>query len=468
MENRRYILNMPWSFRGWKLLPYAVQSLYYPKTEFFGTEDWKMFSACDGQTDICWSELNEDAKQKYEHWQKSGFIHLAREGEKLDPEQEYRFYPARFKQSVQWSITGRCNYWCKHCFMSAPHAAQGEPSWDQLMTMLDAFQRCGIKCVNLTGGEPMVRKDFWQLVEEIHARDIIIPTLYSNGLLITDRFLDELEKRNMRPDFQFSFDGVGWHDWMRGIPGAEKTVLDAMRRCHERGLRTNATMVIFKDNRNSLRETVNLLAAVGCASLKTGIATPAGEWKQHPEHYLTQAELYETYLDYIPQYFEDGAPVSLALDGFFMHDKYSEKQFSPMEKGIPEKDFPKALMCGHVRRELYVSPKGNVLPCMSMVGSPIEEQFPNILETPLEEILNDGSYYMNAINWRVSDYLEHNPECRTCRYRTECCGGCRAQAVFVNPTDYLARDPVTCEYYLGGWMEKKNELLSKLNIVQTY
>ena len=51
MDNaaRRYILTPAWSFRGWKKLPYAVQSLYYPKTEFFGEADWKLFSACDGQ-----------------------------------------------------------------------------------------------------------------------------------------------------------------------------------------------------------------------------------------------------------------------------------------------------------------------------------------------------------------------------------------------------------------------------------
>ena len=44
MDNaaRRYILTPAWSFRRWKKLPYAVQSLYYPKTEFFGEADWKL------------------------------------------------------------------------------------------------------------------------------------------------------------------------------------------------------------------------------------------------------------------------------------------------------------------------------------------------------------------------------------------------------------------------------------------
>ena len=461
-EIRRYILTPDWSLRGWKKLPYAVQSLVFPKTEFFTEEDWALFSACNGQTNIDWAKLTDAQRGRYEHWETGGFIHRAGEGDRLHPEQEYRFYPSRFKQGVQWSVTGRCNFRCKHCFMSAPYAAQGEPSWDELMTMLDAFQRCGIKCVHLTGGEPLVRRDFWALVDEILSRNILIPTLYSNGLLITDDFLDELAKRGLRPNIRFSFDGAGWHDWMRGVPGAEQTVLDALDRCRERGIRTSATMVVFWDNRNAIRRTANLLAAHGCSSLKTGAAAPAGEWKQYPEHYLTQADLYQAYLDYIPQYFEDGCPLSLSLDGFFVHDNPSGRQFSPIQKAVAEKDFGRKLMCGHVRRELYVSPKGNVLPCMSMVDGPIEAQFSNMLQTPLEDILDDGSFYMDAINFRVSDFMEHNPACKTCKYRTDCCGGCRAQAVFAHPTDYMAIDPVTCEYYKGGWMDKKNELLSRL------
>ena len=77
MEKRRYILTPAWSFRGWKLLPYAVQSLFFPRTEFFGTEDWQLFSACDGQRDINWAELTEAQRKKYEHWEKNGFIRTA-------------------------------------------------------------------------------------------------------------------------------------------------------------------------------------------------------------------------------------------------------------------------------------------------------------------------------------------------------------------------------------------------------
>ena len=99
---------------------------------------------------------------------------------------------------------------------------------------------------------------------------------------------------------------------------------------------------------------------------------------------------------------------------------------------------------------------------MSMVGGPVEEQFPNMLETPLEDILDRDSLYMDIVNFRISDFMAHNPECQACEYRTACCGGCRAIAVRDHPTDYLAKDPVACEYFKGGWKDKKDEVLRSI------
>ena len=462
---RHYILSHNYALRGWKLLPYAVQYLHAPKTEFFTKEQWELFSACDGRTDIDWDALADEQKEMYANWEKSGFIRRCGPDERLRPYQEYRFYPARFKEKVQWSITGRCNYRCRHCFMSAPHAAQGEPSWEQLMTMLDAFERCGVRNLELTGGEPMFRRDFWDLVDEIHARGMAVPQLYSNGLLITDGFLDKLEERHMHPAIQFSFDGVGHHDWMRGAAGAERVVLDALERCRKRGFSTSVSMVVCRESIGSLRESVNLMASLGVRSMKVGNASPQGEWLDQPEHYLSQAELYEAFLEYIPHYFEDGMPLTLGLEGFFNYDVPAQKLSASQEKHISEDKFGRAMMCGHVRRGMYVSPKGNVLPCMSMVGGPIEEQFPNMLETPLEDILDRQSLYMDITSFRISDFMEHNPECRSCEYRTACGGGCRALAVRDHPTDYLSKDLDTCRYFRDGWKDKKEAVLKRIGVL---
>ena len=110
---------------------------------------------------------------------------------------------------------------------------------------------------------------------------------------------------------------------------------------------------------------------------------------------------------------------------------------------------------------MYVSPEGKVLPCMSMIGMPIESQFPNMLRTPLEEIL-DKSFYMKIVSFSIKDYMEHNPDCAECEYKNKCVGGCRAFAIRSTPDDYLGKDMWTCAYYKDGWMEKKNELLAQL------
>ena len=457
-----YILSEAYALRGWKLLPYAIQSLYRQNTEFFKKSEFELLKACDGHTLIDWENLTDEQRELYEHWEKCGFIRQSNGMEKLFPYQEYRFYPARFKEYVQWSITGRCNYKCRHCFMSAPNAAQGEPNFNQLMIMLDAFCRCGVHNIQLTGGEPMVRRDFWDLVDAIRERNLNIHTIYSNGLLVTDEFLDKLERRHLRPSIQFSFDGVGHHDWMRGIPGAEKTVLYALRRCQERKIPTSVSMVICKESANTIRETVNLMASLGVRSMKVGNATPLGEWRHEKEHFLTREELYTALLEYIPHYFEDGMPLSLGLEGFFNYNVLKKKLSFWYEKDIEEQYFDKALMCAHVRRGMYVSPKGAVLPCMSMVGGPIEEDFPNMLKTPLEDILDGDSAYMQITRSKVSDFMAHNPDCAKCEYKSGCCGGCRAVAVRDHPTDYLSKDLDTCHFFREGWKAKRDDLLRRI------
>ena len=166
-QSIRYLISEPYALRGWKRLPYAVQNLHTTETRFMGKEAFELLSSCNGIFPMEPQTLENWEKHTLEEWLESGLIRRAEPGEMLAPEQEYRFFPARFKEAVHWSVTGRCNYRCRHCFMSAPHAVQGEPSFEDCMRMLESFQRCGIRAIHLTGGEPLVRRDFWQLVDEI-------------------------------------------------------------------------------------------------------------------------------------------------------------------------------------------------------------------------------------------------------------------------------------------------------------
>jgi radical SAM protein with 4Fe4S-binding SPASM domain len=319
--------------------------------------------------------------------------------------------------------------------------------------------------VSITGGEPLVRSDFWEIVDELKRNQILISVIYSNGKLVTREFLEQLEKRGMHPELNMSFDGVGCHDWLRGVPGAEETAIEAFRLCREMGFSTSAEFCLHRGNRDSLRETVKLLGSLGVRGLKVGPVVEVGEWADFGAGMtLTQEEVYDTYLSYLPQFIEDGQPLLLQLSELFcsMPGGY----WIPGCKGVSESQVGNYCLCGHARTELYITAEGRWMPCMPMSGKDeLAKQFPGIKDTPLKDALND-SFYLSCIAKNLGEYFAHNPECAACPYRLDCASGCRGRAA--TEDDYMAVDREICIMYKGGYMERVKKLMEELQIPMVY
>ncbi|MFH1513375.1 MAG: radical SAM protein, partial [Bacillota bacterium] len=67
-------------------------------------------------------------------------------------------------QGAHWSVTGRCNLKCRHCYMNAPQG-QGELPLPAMARIARALCEGGATSVKLTGGEPFMRKDFFDLID---------------------------------------------------------------------------------------------------------------------------------------------------------------------------------------------------------------------------------------------------------------------------------------------------------------
>lgn len=119
-----------------------------------------MVYACDGRTDIHEDELTEKQKRTLKGLVDSGIAVPGDGTQTLEPWQEHKAFPAMYKRLVQWSITGCCNYHCRHCFMSAPDYRGGDLTAEQCVHILDELADCGIRAVELTGGEPLVSPHF--------------------------------------------------------------------------------------------------------------------------------------------------------------------------------------------------------------------------------------------------------------------------------------------------------------------
>ena len=305
-----------------------------------------------------------------------------------------------------------------------------------------------------------------ELVDALLSYRIRIAQIYTNGKLVDEKLLDQLEERGIRPEFNMSYDGTqGWHDWMRGVPGAGDAVLAAFDLCHERGFPTGAEMCLHQGNKHLLRESVSTLAAHHCESLKVNPVADTDTWERLGEdRSLTLEETFEVYLDYIPCFYEDGAPLGLHLGGFFMARPGSGDWTIPNIGKHPEERDPAAcasqVTCGHARQTLYLSPEARMLPCMALSSMPMQERYPLATEIGLRQGLSD-SEYLSLIDTRVSALWEHNPECAQCEHRGACAGGCRASALFTAPDDILSPDRAQCLILKGGYAARIRETVER-------
>lgn len=445
---------------GYDKLPYCIINRANGAVLFLQDEDeLHALNLADGQTDISSFIISPKLRELLLLAEKNGIVESTDVPSPIQPEQKYHRYQNRYIGRAHWSITGACNYKCRHCFLSAPEAKFGELSREVCLEIINQLAECGITQISLTGGEPLVRKDFLELVDVLCEKEIRITQIYSNGALVNENLLNALDSRGLHPEFNMSFDGIGWHNWMRGVPNAEEAVLRAFRLCHEKGFPTGAEMCLHKKNVHTLGESIKLLAGCGVDNLKVTPVVESGLWCDETDNTLESAELLEIYLAYIPQFFADGCPINLQLGGFFHCDRQGHWSCAGA-RGNGQPEVMQNCLCGSARNTMYISPDGRLLPCIPLSDSSIAKDFPNITEIGLKQGLCDSSY-LKHIDTRVKELMSHCDECANCKDQYICCGGCRASAILASG-DYLGKDPAMCEIFKGGYYDKLIALMKTI------
>ena len=168
---------------------------------------------------------------------------------------------AERKPIVVWNITRRCNLKCIHCYSdSDAREYPGELTWDQCTGVLDDLAQFGVPGVLLSGGEPLIHPQFFELASYARGKGLRL-TLSTNGTLI-DR---EAARRLKDPGFAYvgiSLDGIGaTHDHFRGRQGAfEKTVV-AFRHCKAVGQKVGLRLTLSTHNIADLDRILDFIEA---------------------------------------------------------------------------------------------------------------------------------------------------------------------------------------------------------------
>ena len=447
----KYILNENIALRSWRLIPYA----YYIKNDFAAKglkkEMFDLLLQCDGESEIPESEPLKEALKKR-------FIREAKQGEHLSDWQKYRSCDNRYMPKMNLQITAKCNYNCIHCFNAVDNAPLlSEMRFEQVLTLLDEAQECGVSAFTITGGEPMAHKRFSDIVREIYRRDMFIDELNTNGYYISQQTLDEFREIGCFPLIKISFDGVGYHDWMRGRAGAEKDALRAIRLCVDNGFRVMIQYNINRKNEPTILESLDLLDKMGVSRIRLICTTPAPRWEQNAagQSYTTE-EYFDASMKILEHYIRSPHRAELII--WQLGNVYPDRRaysLAPV-KNTTERYRDTLPLCKGTRGMIAVGANGQTYPCLQMSGWMDEHQWDlgNVFRDGLKSILQD-SKFLDCVCQTVKERAVQNGKCGSCQYFRYCFGGCPALGLLYSPRrSILDADPTKCLFFEKGYYEK--------------
>jgi heme d1 biosynthesis radical SAM protein NirJ len=164
---------------------------------------------------------------------------------------------------VIWNLIRRCNLACKHCYTtSADIDFPGELNTGEVFTVMDDLKDFGVRVLILSGGEPLLRPDIFDIALRAKALGFYVG-LSSNGTLITKRNIEAIEAVGF--DYVgVSLDGMGkTHDDFRRSPGSFDRSLEGVRLCRERGLKVGLRFTLTRDNHADLPALLDLMEREG-------------------------------------------------------------------------------------------------------------------------------------------------------------------------------------------------------------
>jgi len=160
---------------------------------------------------------------------------------------------------VIWNLIRRCNLNCIHCYsLSCDTDFPGELSTEEVFAVMDDLKSFGVPVLILSGGEPLLRKDIFEISERAKAMGFYVG-LSSNGTLIDDAMAERIAR--IRYDYVgISLDGIGAvHDRFRRQPGAYEAALRGMRLCRAAGIKVGLRFTMTERNVESLPAMLDLV-----------------------------------------------------------------------------------------------------------------------------------------------------------------------------------------------------------------
>ncbi len=340
---------------------------------------------------------------------------------------------------VVFNITRRCNLNCQHCYLeSQDKKYKGELKTREIKRTIDSFEKLEIPILLLSGGEPLVHKDIFKIIDYAKHKGIHVG-LSTNGTLITKKTARMLKKTGI--DYVgVSIDGLsGMHDRMRNLKGAYKLAMHGVINSLEAGLKTGIRFTITKANSKELPDVLDLCVAEKIPRFcmyhlvysGRGKAMAAQDMDNGARRKIIDFLIKRTYELNERKYRPEILTVDNHADGIYIYNYLKQRNEEHAQQVLELIKFHGG--CSSGNKIVDISPLGEVFPCQFWQ----EDVLGNILEKDFTEIWLDKKNKLLCQLRLKSEYLKG--KCGRCRFKYYC-GGCRIRANVVY-NDFWQEDP---------------------------
>ncbi len=288
--------------------------------------------------------------------------------------------------SAHWELTYRCNERCTHCYLDvlpANHAAPGELTTDEGLRLLADLHALGALNLTLSGGEPLLRRDFFVLAARARELGFVL-RIFTNGVLITPVLADRLA--DLHPyAVEISIYGadVATHDAITRRPGSFARSTAALALLGERKVRTVLKTPLMHENVRQFRQIKQLAADLGARFRYDLTLIPKLSGDRAPlRHRLTYADLLWFYRETLTP---------------------AQMRVRTLTGGCRT--------CNIGVSAVAIDPHGDIFPCLET-----RQCAGNVRSAPLRTIWEEATLWGDLRGLTV-DAL---PVCRTCTLRSLC------------------------------------------------
>lgn len=316
---------------------------------------------------------------------------------------------------VTWDLTMRCNLDCRHCYNSSRLEVEGLSS-SHLHTIAEKLSNSGVFFVSLSGGEPLMEPEIWNIVQKLKKRGKSIQ-LITNGTLITERVARKIKDYGIN-SIQISIDGLKeLHEYQRGVRGCFDKTVCAVQYLLKENVPVVVNTLITQRNYQEIPDFVDFLMQLGVSEMRTSRLILMGRGEDLDLEVLTPEQTKSFILSVLEQRKRLRDKITIVPDECmsFLGEKIHEYGLSWFG-------------CPAGRTECAVDFRGNVYPCVFLVYD--EFCMGNLLGSDFDEV------------WRSQKFEEFRKIERTCACEIAdfCKGGCPA-AAYGKYGDITVKDP---------------------------